>query len=126
MNEELLIGRKIGRHLDMGCDHVSQDVARRLQGARFIALEKQKIPAGGLRLASFGFGNVDLIPHLKTFIAISALVIGMMGTYYWNASQDADDNAEVDSALLADDLPVAAYADPGFHKWLEHSSPASP
>jgi hypothetical protein len=48
-----------------------------------------------------------------------------VGTYYWNHFEQAAENEEVDSALLSDDLPPAAYLDKGFQAWLERSSPAS-
>jgi hypothetical protein len=31
-----------------------------------------------------------------------------------------DELAEVDTAIMLDDLPLAAYADQGFHQYLKH------
>ncbi|MFP5445277.1 MAG: DUF3619 family protein, partial [Betaproteobacteria bacterium] len=45
-----------------------------------------------------------------------------------NIAQDessANDLAEVDAALLTDDLPPAAYADPGFVQFLKTSAPSN-
>lgn len=51
------------------------------------------------------------------------LVVGVAGVTTWNDFQKAAENAEIDSALLADDLPINAYLDKGFQAWLsEHSS----
>ena len=47
--------------------------------------------------------------------------MGMAFTYYWNELETADENAEVDSALLADELPIDAYTDQGFTAWQERS-----
>jgi hypothetical protein len=48
-----------------------------------------------------------------------------MGTYYWNAFEQVQENEEIDSALLADELPPSAYLDRGFHAWLERTSDSS-
>jgi hypothetical protein len=58
-------------------------------------------------------------------IAAMALVIGATGTYYWNAYEQAQEYEEIDSALLADELPPSAYLDRGFHAWLERASDSS-
>jgi hypothetical protein len=36
--------------------------------------------------------------------------------------QPADDQADIDAALLTDDLPVHAYLDNHFAQWLKNSS----
>ena len=50
-----------------------------------------------------------------------ALIVGMASAWYWNEVQNAEDAGDVDTALLSDDLPVAAYTDAGFSAWLEHN-----
>jgi hypothetical protein len=49
-----------------------------------------------------------------------ALVAGLAGIYQWQQQQRVDELAEVDAAMLLDDLPLAAYADQGFHQYLKH------
>jgi hypothetical protein len=86
-------------------------------------LDHQNVRVGRLRLA--GFGNSiehSLLPWLRSGVAVLALLLGAVGTYYWNAFQDAQEYEEIDSALLADELPPSAYLDRGFHAWLEHAS----
>jgi hypothetical protein len=68
----------------------------------------------------FGVGR-----HVRTAFAVAALVIGATGTYYWNAYSQAQEYEEIDSALLADELPPSAYLDKGFHAWLERGSDSS-
>ena len=46
----------------------------------------------------------------------------MVGLVFINMAQDetvATEIAEVDAALLTDDLPPSAYADPGFLQYLK-------
>ena len=49
-----------------------------------------------------------------------ALVAGLAGIYQWQQQQRVDELAEVDTAMMLDDLPLAAYADQGFHQYLKH------
>jgi hypothetical protein len=48
---------------------------------------------------------------------------------YWQQAQRIQptyaDNADVDTELLTDELPVTAYLDQGFEIWLYHETPAS-
>lgn len=49
-----------------------------------------------------------------------ALIAGLAGIYQWQQQQRVDELAEVDTAMMLDDLPLAAYADQGFHQYLKH------
>ena len=50
-----------------------------------------------------------------------ALVAGLMAISVIQDERRTDELAEVDSALLTDDLPPAAYTDPGFAQFLKTS-----
>ncbi|HQR02883.1 MAG: DUF3619 family protein [Proteobacteria bacterium] len=120
MNSDHEIGLKIARVLDQGCDSMRPDLTRRLAKARQAALAR---PVAATRLASIGGLTVDFVlPQARVLVATVVLMLGMVGTYYWNSYSDADDNIDVDSALLTDELPVAAYTDQGFRAWLAHHS----
>jgi len=109
--------------LDGACRELSGDIASRLAQSRQFALEHQKTPATGLQLAGFPHLHVgSLGKPLRTALMIMALVTGMTGTWYWNAVQEAENNIDIDTALLSDDLPVDAYTDLGFRAWLEHNA----
>ena len=122
---------KIRQALEQGSLSVDSSIAIRLAQSRNKALEQQKTSVAELSLVS-AFATIgdrlahSLLPNTRMLVAMAALTLGVVGTYYWNAFDQADDNEEVDSALLADELPVAAYTDQGFDAWLEHaSSPSS-
>ena len=69
------------------------------------------------------FGDDEKRHPIRTFLAILALLLGVVFAYYWNAFEQASENEEIDSALLAEELPPNAYLDRGFQAWLEkHSS----
>ena len=127
-DQEYRFSSKIRRILDQDCEDLEPRLATRLHDIRQQAVARhQMIAVGNLRLASNfePFTTNFLWSHVRSALAITALMLGMIGTYYWNTYEDADDYAEIDSALLADDLPVAAYTDQGFHAWLDRSSSSS-
>ena len=56
-------------------------------------------------------------------LPLIALLLALAGTAYWQILQQDDNNDEIDSLLLSDDLPINAYLDKGFDAWLKRSSP---
>jgi hypothetical protein len=126
MNEDTEFGYKARQILNQGVDSLDRKVADRLHAARQIALSAQRVPIKGLRLAGIGHGvELAFFSHARTLLAVFALSIGATGSYYWNAFQLAQEYEEIDSALLADELPPSAYLDRGFHAWLERASDSS-
>lgn len=55
-------------------------------------------------------------------VPLMALVVGLVVINIAQDEDSANDLAEVDAALLTDDLPPAAYADPGFVQFLKTSA----
>jgi hypothetical protein len=126
MNEDTEFGYKARQVLNQGVDSLAGNVAVRLHRARQMALNSQRVPVQGLRLAGIGQGvERAVFSNARTLVALIALTVGVMGTYYWNAFQLAQEYEEIDSALLADELPPSAYLDRGFHVWLERVSDSS-
>ncbi|TRZ67319.1 MAG: DUF3619 family protein [Rhodocyclaceae bacterium] len=125
-HDDLELTYKIRHLLDHGSGSLDRNTCDRLLAARQQALSHQKTPVAGLSLAGVGQAVGDvLLPQARTLAALLALACGLVGTYYWNSFQQASENEEIDSALLADDLPINAYLDRGFRTWLEHSPQSS-
>jgi hypothetical protein len=57
--------------------------------------------------------------RLSSGLALLVLVVGMLGISEAQNELRARELAEVDLALLTDDLPPAAFADPGFLQFLQ-------
>ena len=130
MNDDYEGTLKIRQALEQGSLGLDQRIAAKLEDARRLALDHQGISVKQVGFATAhasvggSFGHV-ILPNLRMLMALMALTLGTVGTYYWNGFEQADENEEVDSALLADDLPVDAYTDQGFQAWLEHSAQSS-
>ncbi|MDP2133088.1 MAG: DUF3619 family protein [Sulfuritalea sp.] len=126
MNEDTEFGYKARQILNEGIETLDKKVTDRLHEARQVALDRQRLPVRGLRIAGIGQDvEFAVSPYVRSLIAVVALSVGAMGSYYWNAFEQAREYEEIDSALLADELPPSAYLDRGFHAWLEHASDSS-
>ena len=70
-------------------------------------------PGGGNRL---GFGR-------GTFVASAVLLVAacLVGLYQFEEDRRIEELADVDSAVLNDDLPISAYADHGFNQFIQQN-----
>lgn len=133
--QERRFARAIRPALDASADAVPADIAERLAAARRMALAAKKVaaPATVPQLAVPGghgaiFDDDDTPLHragawLRRFgllWTLVALVAGVTGIYQWQQQQRVEELADVDAAMLLDDLPPTAYADQGFHVFLKH------
>lgn len=129
MNEDTEVGYKIRQILNQGLDTLDEKVSGRLRLDRRVALSHQRATIGWLHMTSLGQVTelvvFVLFSNARALLAIMALSIGVVGTYYWKALELTKENAAIDSALLADELPPSAYLDRGFNTWLERASDSS-
>lgn len=127
MNESEL-AKKIARHLDFGLTQMPGDTLSRLQAARKAALHAYKPAhqtASGLAMAGGGSfsKNGGFQPFYRAWVPLAALIFGLLLVNYWQAYyQPLDEQSEIDTLLLAEDLPVNAYLDDGFDAWLEDTA----
>ncbi len=124
MSTEREFAYKVRHYLNQGADGLAKKTADRLFQARQKALARQQVAGAQLGLAGVGHITADAIfPYVRTLVALIGLAIGVFGVSVWNDYQKAAEYEEIDSALLADDLPINAYLDKGFQAWLsEHLS----
>lgn len=120
MNHELDFAYRVRGTLDQGVDHLDERTAARLRKSRQAALDRLATPAGGFGLAGIGGFALGVFPgQARGLLAALALLIGAAGSYYWNTFEQATEHAQIDSALLADEVPFNAYLDQGFQAWLD-------
>ncbi|MBT2325111.1 DUF3619 family protein [Variovorax paradoxus] len=123
-------GRRVAARLSAGALDIPHDIGERLRAARMQALGRRKVvrqfrtaPAvvsGGSTVA-LGAGWWTRIGSIAPLIA---LVAGLLVISAMQDDNRADELAEVDAALLTDDLPPAAYTDPGFAQFLKTEAPS--
>lgn len=128
--------RRLTARLSEGNASLPYDITERLRAARMQALAQRKRPAvqsarqtaaathvssqgSTSTLSGWGSEGGNWWRALVSAVPLTALVVGLV---FINMAQDetvATEIAEVDAALLTDDLPPSAYADPGFLQYLK-------
>ena len=123
MNEQHF-AYKIRLHLNRGLHELRPETADRLATARERALAHQRQTVRQSVLASVGgfvLYHADN-PRVRQALGALALLLSVVGSTYWIADQRVAELGEIDSALLADELPISAFTDIGFNAWLKHDS----
>lgn len=121
--DEADFAARIRGALDHGTTELGEKASLRLYEARCDALRHQATPVTVLSLAGFGqLVGDSWHRHYRGILAFLALAIGALGVQIWQNYQQADELADIDSALLTDEVPPSAYTDPGFLEWLQHLS----
>ena len=66
--------------------------------------------------------------RLASLLPVLALVAGLWGVHLYHTEEKVQAAADIDTALLTDDLPPDAYADPGFSEYLrsDNRTPVRP
>ncbi|HQO29377.1 MAG TPA: DUF3619 family protein [Accumulibacter sp.] len=115
---------KVRQHLNRGLHDVSPVTVNRLDSIKARALSRQKVAVRRSVLAgvsSFVQDHFENL-HLRQVLLAFAMAVGILGYTYWSAEQDIAELEVLDSALLADELPIAAFTDKGFAAWLKSSA----
>ncbi len=119
--------RAIVARLNEDTARLHGDIEERLRFAREGALARVPrraatpsrvgVSAGGAAVLGSGFGNTWL--KVASFVPLLALVGGLVLIQKVQTQAQISVAAEVDAALLADDLPPTAYRDAGFVEFLK-------
>ncbi|OGB00854.1 MAG: hypothetical protein A3E79_07300 [Burkholderiales bacterium RIFCSPHIGHO2_12_FULL_61_11] len=123
-------GLKTAAYLSAGAADLPYDISERLRAARVQALARRKIVqletaasavnAGGS--AALNWGSDDGLTwwsRIGSMVPLLALAVGLLAINSIQNDNRAQEVAEVDVALLTDELPPAAFADPGFVQFLK-------
>lgn len=78
---------------------------------------------GSAVLAGPGAGDAPWWLRLSSLLPLAVLVAGLMLIDHHYTQSQIEAAAEVDAAILADDVPPEAYSDPGFVEFLRSSRP---
>jgi hypothetical protein len=127
-NSQDRFGRNVAARLSDTSQGISPDISERLKAARMLALSKRKVvklqTASNINTngsaATLNSGDADngLWNRLGSIIPLLALVAGLLAIAVIQEQRVTKEIADVDVELLADDLPPAAFTDPGFVRYL--------
>jgi hypothetical protein len=122
-------GRLVAARLDQGMAELPYGVSERLRAARVQAIARRKpanlrtatsvAASGSAATLTFGDRGPSLWNQIASALPLVALVAGLILIHTVQNEHRAHEVAEVDAALLTDDLPPSAYADAGFIQFLK-------
>jgi hypothetical protein len=124
-----VFARSVVARLNDASEKLPHDISERLKAARNLALGKRKLLSTVKVASGVAVGGNTVALHFgdghrrvwNWFAAAVPLIVLVGGLFAIDAVQDgfgAMEIAEVDAELLTDDLPPAAYTDPGFLGFL--------
>lgn len=126
--EQRFAGR-VCRLLDESAAALPEATLQRLALARKAALRAQAVPAlrrapvrqfagaqGASDSSRFGFARTGVV--FSVIVLVGACLAGL---YQFEQDRRIEELADVDSAVLNDDLPISAYADQGFNAYLKQN-----
>lgn len=120
MSDDKLV-RFVTRQLDAGLVQIGRDQRERLKQARETALARQVL------CSEARFAGIAEMFHVNFFTRramtrTTALLLLTLGIAYWHANYYIVELAELDSAILTDDMPMDVITDKGFDTWLKSSA----
>ena len=126
---EARFGMRVASLLGERAQATAPDISERLRFAREQALTRaqaaRRAATAPAAVVVARGGAAALASHLGWWFKLGSamplalLVVGLMGIAHVHERNQIAAVAEVDAALLSDDLPPAAYTDPGFAEYLK-------
>ena len=113
--------------LRQGTQSIPKNIKDLLYAARMKALSVRKpekiraqrqVLAGAI--SNWTSGSNGIWDSIVWIAPLVVLVFGLIGIAQWQDDSRINDIAEVDAALLSDDVPPDAYADSGFMAFLKN------
>ena len=122
-------GLQVAARLSAGAQDLPHDISERLRASRYQALARRKIQktqtaasvvgSGGSASLTYGDEGLSFWSSIASALPLIALAIGLFTISAIQDDDTAREIANVDTALLTDDLPPEAYADPGFLQFVK-------
>lgn len=131
--DDINFAYKVRHALNEQLDDLPASTTDRLQAARLAALSRKKADAPARlaqRVVRPGFAgaigslfssssfNFSALGRAGAIIPLLALVAGLAGVYQYEEDRRIAELAELDAAVLSDELPLTAYLDHGFNQYL--------
>lgn len=140
---EARLAVRLASSLTVRAEAVPHDITERLRVAREQAVSRARqarlaapaatagghgvvgVTAGGSAVLG-AFGMVPWWQRAASVLPILVLVVGLVMINHASVREQVLAAADMDSQLLSDDLPPAAYSDPGFAEFLRSDAPPAP
>jgi hypothetical protein len=120
-------GRASAALLTQGAQNLPAGIKDRLHAARMKALSMRKAekvrvqkPVFAGIAGNFSSSSNGMWDTVSWAAPMLVLIFGLIGIAQWQNDSRITDIAEVDAALLTDDVPPDAYADSGFLAFLKN------
>jgi hypothetical protein len=140
--DDINLAYKIRHALNETLDDLPASATNRLAAARALALSRKKAAAPAAQAARGQqqaqrrplFGQLDLasvfsmqwVARAAVVAPLLAMVAGLVGVYQAEHEQRMAELAELDAAVLSDELPLTAYTDHGFNAYLVQQQQQQP
>lgn len=119
---------KVRHALNENLDTLPASTTERLASARKLALSRKK-EASPLRIfvpreafagqdGGFFSGPLSWLARVGLAVPLVVLAIGLTSIFQIEQQRRIKDMADIDAAVLADELPLSAYLDDGFNAFL--------
>jgi hypothetical protein len=121
---ELQFGNQVRQALNEGTPLEARTLER-LRSARLAALERRRLaPAHVAAFAGNGVDRAAAPLRLSRTLLVPLLLLALGLAFLYSAQQrrQVAETVELDTQLLADELPIDAYLDKGFDAWLKKRS----
>lgn len=126
--KELNFAYKIRHALNENADNLPASTLDKLASSRKLAVSRKKqgsalrvfvsrtVMAG--RAGAFFNEPFPWLGRLGVAIPLIAVAVGLTSIYNFEQQRRIDETAEIDAAVLSDELPLSAYVDNGFNAYL--------
>ena len=122
------LARRIVAQLDRSLTELPTSTVRKLETARATALARHRACDASTYQLWLGrlLGSRGLRKGLamRLVLPVAIVIASLTGLIYWQSASHYEE--ELDTGLLAGELPLHAYIDPGFDTWLTHTSHTPP
>ncbi|CDG83985.1 DUF3619 family protein [Janthinobacterium agaricidamnosum] len=124
--DDLNFAYKVRHALNEKLDDLPASTTDRLASARQLALARKKahvpVPVAQVAVAGNAGGffsqPFSWLGKMSVVIPLLVMAAGLVGIYQFEQEQHIAELAELDAAVLSDELPLSAYLDHGFNAYL--------
>lgn len=127
--DDLNFAYKVRHALNENLDHLPASTTDRLAAARKLAVSRKKPHATPLRVAQRALASnvssllsFEWLGRMGVAVPLMVMIAGLAGIYQYQEERRIAELAELDAAVLSDELPLTAYLDQGFNAYVAERS----